>query len=68
LEDYLYWQKVDKKIVRRINELIKSAMLTPFDGIEIPEALKGDLIEGNDIDVFALKYLSDTEISNIRIL
>ena len=43
-------------------------MLTPFDGIEIPEALKGDLIEGNDIDVFALKYLSDTEISNIRIL
>ncbi|WP_010521210.1 Txe/YoeB family addiction module toxin [Aquimarina agarivorans] len=42
-EDYLYWQKVDKKIVKRINELIKSAKRTPFDGIGKPEALKGDL-------------------------
>ena len=42
-EDYLYWQKVDKKIVKRINELIKSSMRTPFKGIGKPEALKGDL-------------------------
>jgi len=42
-EDYLYWQKVDKKIVKRINELIKSSMRTPFEGIGKPEALKGDL-------------------------
>ncbi|HEX9601560.1 MAG TPA: Txe/YoeB family addiction module toxin [Mariniflexile sp.] len=42
-EDYLYWQKVDKKIVKRINELIKSAMRAPFEGIGKPEALKGDL-------------------------
>lgn len=42
-EDYLYWQKVDSKIVRRIKELIKSCMLTPFGGIGKPEALKGDL-------------------------
>ena len=42
-EDYLYWQKVDKKIVKRINELIKSCMRTPFEGIGKPEALKGDL-------------------------
>ena len=42
-EDYWYWQKVDKKIVKRINELIKSAMRIPFDGIGKPEALKGDL-------------------------
>ncbi|WP_026451412.1 Txe/YoeB family addiction module toxin [Aequorivita capsosiphonis] len=42
-EDYLYWQKADKKIVKRINELIKSAMRTPFEGIGKPEALKGDL-------------------------
>ena len=42
-EDYLYWQKVDKKLVKRINELIKSCMRTPFDGIGKPEALKGDL-------------------------
>ena len=42
-EDYLYWQKVDKEHVKRINELIKSAMRTPFEGIGKPEALKGDL-------------------------
>ncbi len=42
-EDYLYWQKVDKKVLKRINELIKSATRTPFDGIGKPEALKGDL-------------------------
>lgn len=42
-EDYLYWQKVDKKIVKRINELIKSSLRTPFEGIGKPEALKGDL-------------------------
>lgn len=41
--DYLYWQKVDKKIVNRINALIKSSIRTPFDGIGKPEALKGDL-------------------------
>ncbi len=42
-EDYLNWQKVDKKIVKRINELIKSCMRTSFEGIGKPEALKGDL-------------------------
>jgi len=42
-EDYLYWQKVDKKIVKRINELIKSCIRTSYEGIGKPEALKGDL-------------------------
>jgi toxin YoeB len=42
-EDYLYWQKVDKKIVKRINVLIKSCMRTPFEGIGKTEVLKGDL-------------------------
>ncbi len=42
-EDYLYWQKVDKKIVKRINALIKSCTRTPFEGIGKPETLKGDL-------------------------
>ena len=41
--DYLYWQKSDKKIVKRINELIKSCLRTPFEGIGKPEGLKGDL-------------------------
>jgi len=42
-EEYLYWQKVDKNKVKRINELLKSCMRTPFEGIGKPESLKGDL-------------------------
>ncbi len=39
-EDYLYWQKTDKKILRRINKLIKEIQRHPFDGIGKPEPLK----------------------------
>ena len=39
-EDYLYWQRSDKKILRRINNLIKEIMRTPFQGTGKPEPLK----------------------------
>ena len=39
-EDYCYWQKTDKKMVERINQLLKSAIRTPFEGIGKPEPLK----------------------------
>ncbi|MEQ8239428.1 MAG: Txe/YoeB family addiction module toxin [Cyclobacteriaceae bacterium] len=42
-EDYLYWQKVDKKTVKKINELIKDIKRNPFHGIGKPEPLKYDL-------------------------
>jgi toxin YoeB len=42
-EDYLYWQNQDKKTLRRINELIKSAQRTPFEGVGKPEALRENL-------------------------
>jgi toxin YoeB len=42
-EDYLYWQKVDKKLVKKINALIKDIKRSPFDGIGKPELLKYDL-------------------------
>ena len=42
-EDYLYWQKMDKKIVKRINELIKDIRRNPFEGLGKPESLKYDL-------------------------
>lgn len=42
-EDYLYWQQTDKKIVKRINDLIKDISRSPFDGIGKPEPLKYDL-------------------------
>ena len=39
-EDYLYWQKTDKKILKKINELIKDISRTPFSGMGKPEPLK----------------------------
>jgi toxin YoeB len=39
-EDYLYWQKTNKKILRRINTLIKEIKHNPFEGIGKPEPLK----------------------------
>jgi toxin YoeB len=39
-EDYLFWQKTDKKILRRINNLIKEIKRNPFEGIGKPEPLK----------------------------
>lgn len=39
-EDYLYWQKQDKKKVKRINELIKDIMRTPYQGLGKPKPLK----------------------------
>jgi toxin YoeB len=39
-EDYLYWQKNDKRILGKINELLKDISRRPFDGIGKPEALK----------------------------
>jgi len=42
-EDYLSWQVDDKKILKKINTLIKDVQRTPFSGIGKPEALKFDL-------------------------
>ncbi|NOX76239.1 MAG: Txe/YoeB family addiction module toxin, partial [Gammaproteobacteria bacterium] len=39
-DDYLYWQKTDKKMVKRINSLIKDIQRSPFEGIGKPEPLK----------------------------
>lgn len=39
-DDYLYWQEVDKKKLKRINELIKDIKRSPFEGIGDPEPLK----------------------------
>lgn len=39
-DDYLYWQKTDKKILSRINKLIKDIKREPFEGLGKPEPLK----------------------------
>lgn len=38
--DYLYWQETDKKMLKRINELIKAISREPFAGIGDLEPLK----------------------------
>lgn len=42
-EDYQSWQKEDKKMVNKINRLIKEIIRTPTEGIGKPEPLKFDL-------------------------
>ncbi len=42
-EDYVYWQTTDKKIIKKINELIKDIDRNGNDGIGKPEPLKHEL-------------------------
>jgi len=39
-EDYLWWQRADPKILRRIHELIRDTPRHPFEGIGKPEPLR----------------------------
>ncbi|NET10189.1 MAG: Txe/YoeB family addiction module toxin [Merismopedia sp. SIO2A8] len=39
-DDYLYWQKTDQKLLKRINAVIKDIKRQPFEGIGKPEPLK----------------------------
>lgn len=38
--DYLYWQRVDKKMLNKINRLITETQREPFVGIGKPEPLR----------------------------
>ena len=42
-EEYLYWQKADRKMLERINMLIRDITRDPFSGIGKPEPLKNTL-------------------------
>ena len=39
-DDYLYWQQTDRKVLKRINDIIKDMETNPFEGIDKPEPLK----------------------------
>jgi len=39
-EDYLYWQDTDKKIIKRINLLLRDIIRNGNEGIGKPEPLK----------------------------
>ena len=42
-EDYLYWQKTDKRMLKKVNELIKDIDRNQHQGIGKPEPLKHTL-------------------------
>ena len=42
-EDYLHWQKTDRKLLNRINLLIREILRAPLEGIGKPEPLKHGL-------------------------
>ncbi|MBT3748717.1 MAG: Txe/YoeB family addiction module toxin [Bacteroidetes bacterium] len=39
-EDYLYWQKTNPKMLKRINKLLKDISRNPYTGLGKPEPLK----------------------------
>ncbi|MDR2051745.1 MAG: Txe/YoeB family addiction module toxin [Deltaproteobacteria bacterium] len=43
-EDYIYWQKHDKKILKKINDLLKDIARNKYTGIGKPEPLKENLV------------------------
>ncbi|MEI6138286.1 MAG: Txe/YoeB family addiction module toxin [Mariniphaga sp.] len=43
-EDYLYWIETDRKILKKLNGLIKECQRTPYTGTGKPEELKENLV------------------------
>jgi toxin YoeB len=41
--DYLWFQEKDRPLLKRINQVIKDTLRTPFEGLGKPEPLKADL-------------------------
>lgn len=39
-DDYLHWQKHDRRLLERINKLIREVQREPFSGVGKPEPLK----------------------------
>ena len=42
-EDYLYWQSTDKKMLKKLNALIKDIQRDCYNGLGKPEPLKENL-------------------------
>ena len=38
-DDYLHWQKTDRRLLNRVNLLIREVLRSPFEGIGKPEPL-----------------------------
>ena len=42
-EDYLWWQQQERRLLKRVNQLIRETLRSSFEGICKPEPLKGNL-------------------------
>jgi toxin YoeB len=42
-DDYLWFEKNDRKLLKRVNQLLLDVLRTPFEGVGKPELLKGNL-------------------------
>ena len=42
-DDYTSWLQIDKKMLKKINDLIRDIQITPHSGVGKPEPLKYDL-------------------------
>ena len=42
-DDYVHWQRQDRKTLRRMNRLISETIRSPLAGVGKPEALKENL-------------------------
>lgn len=42
-DEYIYWQTQDRRTLRQVNQLIRDAMRSPYEGIGKPEPLIGNL-------------------------
>ena len=42
-DDYMWFAQQDRKLLKRLNQLIQDTLRMPFEGIGKPEPLKGDL-------------------------
>ena len=42
-DDYLHWQRTDKRLLKRINNLIRDVIRDPVDGLGDPEPLRHNL-------------------------
>ncbi len=60
-DDYIHWQQQDKKMLKKINSLIKECQHTPFEGTGKPEKLKENLSGSRRITLeHRLVYRVDT--------
>jgi toxin YoeB len=41
--DYQWFQQHNRKLLKRINQLVQDILRTPYEGMGKPEPLKGDL-------------------------